>query len=302
MSEIIVGVDGSARAEDAIAFARRLAGVTGAPLTLAGAYPYDELLGQEAGPEYREYLHVETAAMLNRLRRRMPEEEVATKAIADTSPARALHGLAAEEEASLIVVGSTHRGLLGRVLVGTTAERLLHGAPCPVAVVPRDYRTRSAEPIRTVGVGFDGSDESQLALTTAIEVARRLRAELRVIRVFDTAVLGTVAGTGYAAVVGDLEAAAREGLDETIAAVPHDIAAVGVFVSGDPARELATRSEQLDLLVLGSRGYGPRRAVLLGGVSHVVVRKAACPVIVLPRGARPGVGELFAPAQAASAG
>jgi hypothetical protein len=55
------------------------------------------------------------------------------------------------------------------------------------------------------------------------------------------------------------------------------------------------------LLLLGSRGYGPLRAVLLGGVSHVVVREAACPVIVLPRGARYGIDELFAPAAQASA-
>jgi nucleotide-binding universal stress UspA family protein len=67
-------------------------------------------------------------------------------------------------------------------------------------------------------------------------------------------------------------------------------------VAGSPRRELASQTDGMDLLLLGSRGYGPRRAVLLGGVSHVVVREAACPVIVLPRGARPGLSELFAPA------
>jgi nucleotide-binding universal stress UspA family protein len=53
---------------------------------------------------------------------------------------------------------------------------------------------------------------------------------------------------------------------------------------GDPAAVLAEASaDRLDLLVLGSRDYGPVRSVLLGGVGHAVLRAAACPVIVVPR-------------------
>ena len=54
---------------------------------------------------------------------------------------------------------------------------------------------------------------------------------------------------------------------------------------GDPADFLIAASERLDLLICGSRGYGPTRAVLLGGVSRRVSSEAHCPVIVLPRGA-----------------
>ena len=54
---------------------------------------------------------------------------------------------------------------------------------------------------------------------------------------------------------------------------------------GDPADFLIAASEFLDLLVCGSRGYGPTRAVLLGGVSRRVTSEAQCPVIVLARGA-----------------
>ena len=65
---------------------------------------------------------------------------------------------------------------------------------------------------------------------------------------------------------------------------------------GHPANDLVSQSEDADLLVLGSRGYGPRRAVLLGGVSGRVVRRAACPVVVVPRDAETPLEDLFQPA------
>jgi nucleotide-binding universal stress UspA family protein len=61
---------------------------------------------------------------------------------------------------------------------------------------------------------------------------------------------------------------------------------------GDPADFLIAASENVDLLICGSRGYGPTRAVLLGGVSRRVTREARCPVIVLPRGAETGLEAL----------
>ena len=59
--------------------------------------------------------------------------------------------------------------------------------------------------------------------------------------------------------------------------------AEGRLLDGDPTDALIGESETLDLLVAGSRGYGPVRAVLLGGVSRALVRDAACPVVVSPR-------------------
>ena len=67
--------------------------------------------------------------------------------------------------------------------------------------------------------------------------------------------------------------------------VPADIEVDTVLLEGDPATELAAQGETLDLLVVGSRGYGPIRRVLLGGVASSVVRLAPCPVMVIPRSA-----------------
>ena len=70
----------------------------------------------------------------------------------------------------------------------------------------------------------------------------------------------------------------------------------GTLHSGRPADVLIALSETVDLMVIGSRGYGPLKAVLLGGVSGQVIRSAACPVVVVPRRATSAVGSVFAAA------
>ena len=233
----------------------------------------------------------------------MDAGDVPRDPIADTSAAHALHTLADEHGASLVVVGSTHRGRLGRVMPGSTGERLLHGSPCPVAIVPQGYAAED-RPLRKIGVGYDGSGESEAALSTATELARRVGATVRVIRVFDATEIGTPAlmtGPAWVAIRTDVERMQREQLVRRVAEQPSDVAVEPVFCLGSPNRELATQSETVDLMIMGSRGYGPLHAVLLGGVTHAVVRKAACPVIVLPRGARNGLGTLLAPAAEATA-
>jgi nucleotide-binding universal stress UspA family protein len=297
MSEILVGVDGTAGAEDALAFAERLAGATGATLRLATAFPYDDMPSRMSNEAFREALRADAMALLDGVGEAGMEKE----AVADMSPPHALHRLADEYDVGLVVVGSTHRGPIGRVLPGSTAERLLHGATCPVAIVPRGYRAGRESEIRTIGVGYDASDESRAALAAACDLARRFSAALRVIRIFDSTEVGTpglAVGPAFAEVYKEVEERQRADLDQCVAGLPDDIGAEGVFLDGAPHHELAEQSHSLDLLLVGSRGYGPLRAVLLGGVSHGLVRSAACPVIVLPRGARKDLHELAAAAAA----
>jgi nucleotide-binding universal stress UspA family protein len=302
-AKILVGVEESDRSQDAVSFASRLARATGAELVLANAYPYDSIPSRAAGPSMKEYLRQDAQAMLDRrgaLTVGVPH--VRTCTIASVSPARALHELAEHDEAAVLVIGSSHRGGLGRVFAGATAERLIHGSPCPVAVVPTAYRTAEETPITTVGIAYDGSDESKSALVAAIAAARAFGASLKVIRVFEPATVATpllVAGPDYVASQSDLQERARQGLDAAVAEIPDDVPAEGVLVAGDPVRELSVLSESVELMFAGSRGYGPLRAVLAGSVSGRLLRKAACPVIVVPRGvARPLEG-LF---EAASVG
>jgi nucleotide-binding universal stress UspA family protein len=85
-------------------------------------------------------------------------------------------------------------------------------------------------------------------------------------------------------------------LIERVAGLSARLDSEGTVHSGRPANVLIALSETVDLLVIGSRGYGPVKAVLLGGVSGQVIRSAACPVIVVPRQATSAVGSVFAAA------
>jgi nucleotide-binding universal stress UspA family protein len=105
---------------------------------------------------------------------------------------------------------------------------------------------------------------------------------------------------GWESMRDDREAVQRKELDAAVASLPTDVAIESLFSMGTAGIELVNESESVDLMVVGSRGYGPRAAVMLGSVSHALIRKAACPVVVLPRGAR-GIDSLFGPVAEAAA-
>ena len=210
--------------------------------------------------------------------------------------APALHELAHSEHAALVIVGSTHTGRVGRVLPGSTGERLLHGSPCSVAVVPKDYREHARDPIRRIGVAFNDSEEANAAVAAAATLAQALGAELEVISVVSPDTYSTPAAMSAASSASlrvDVERHVQERLDELVAGLPEGVNAHGVLGDGGPADALIERSQELDLLITGSRGYGPLRSVLVGGVAGRLVREAHCPVIVVPRGIESPLQSLF---------
>ena len=301
MSKIIVGVDESPGSADAIALASSLAGMTGATLMLVNVFPYDTYPSRAVNRDFEDYLRQDSNELLERIRSAHGDETAEIKAVANPSSAHGLHDLAEEIDAGLIVVGSTHTGRAGRVAPGSTAERLLHGSPCPVAVAPKAYASETVREPGIVGVGYDGSATAQHALETAHRIAARTGARLRVIRAFrglayDVPPQKGVPMGGISLSYNDqLRDKASEHLEETVAKLEGEPRGEPFFAVGDPAKILVEVSEDLDLLVLGSRGYGPLHSVLVGGVAGRVVRDAACPVLVLPRKAgHVEEGSLFA--------
>ena len=288
MSKIIVAVDASEGSSDAIALASTLAGITGSTLTFVNVFPYDLRPSRALNREFEEYLRQDSCELLERLRSAHGDEAVELKAIPNPSPSHGLHELAEQEGADLIVVGSTHTGRAGRVLPGSTAERLLHGSPCPVAVAPKGYRERSDTQPAIIGCGYDGSASAQRALAAARRVATATGAQLQVIRAFEPLAYDVPPGKapfgGMVSYNDALLARATEELDAAVARIETDGAEPHITM-GDAVRVLTDASEELDLLLVGSRGYGPMHAVLVGGVAGRMVTEAACPVIVFPRSA-----------------
>ncbi|MDX6581154.1 MAG: hypothetical protein QOI10_338 [Solirubrobacterales bacterium] len=241
---ILVGYDGRPTGRDALALARGLAAIEGSSLVLCVALELDPLATpahayERAMAEAEERLSVEA-------REQLGETPFRIRMVGGVAPPRALHEVAEEVGADVIVLGSTHRGGLGRVLPGSVGERLLHGAPCAVLIAPSGFAGRERLEIDRIGVGYDGKAEAGHARTTAAALAEELGASVETITV-----------------TGD------QGAD------PAD--------PGEAATELVERSRELDLLVVGSRGYGPVRHALLGSVTSKLMQAAACPVLVVPR-------------------
>jgi nucleotide-binding universal stress UspA family protein len=304
MSEILVGFDDTARADDALAFATRVARTTGASLRLVAVYPYDDLGTEAADAGLRDYLQEDADAALAAAAASVDGVDIAaTEAIADVSPSRALHAAAERCGAALVVVGSTHRGRIGRVLPGSTGERLLHGSSSAVAIVPRGHAKDPGQ-IATVGAGYDGSDEAAVALEAACRIARLFAAALCVFGVFDASCVGQPAlmtGPAWSTMRDEHDAAQREQLEQAVAALPDAIDAQPRFLDGRRGEELARQSGAVDVMVVGSRGRGPLSAVLHGGATHTLLAHAACPVIVVPRNALGRITALFAPTMSGTA-
>jgi nucleotide-binding universal stress UspA family protein len=202
------------------------------------------------------------------------------------SPARELTRVAEESGVGLLVVGSTHEGKLGRVLPGSVAERLLNGAPCAVAVAPPGFAKRNEFREGLIGVGYTGTEESKLALAWAESLARQLGSRLRLIAAIPPLTTGWLPADLSE---GDYRSRIRADLEETLSAASlgaPDLSTQCEVIEGDPADALGEQGRELDFLVVGSRGYGPLRRVLLGGVSGQVIQDAPCPVVVVPRGAK----------------
>ena len=285
---IIVGSDGSEHARDALALGRALAETLDTRLIVVIAYTPEQWLWAPGTAEpmdsSEQQLQVSQAeAALSGLAR------VEVRTVASPSAAGALHSEAERERAQIIVVGSTHRGTIGRVLLGTVTTEVLDAASCAVAVAPAGLK--STQPIRfsTLGVGFDDTPPAHDALNVARLLAVRAGAELRLIW---AAHLATRAlGPAFTSFLQpnyfqEIRAEVEDRLERAAAPIREEVHVASRIVGGQTVKALVKQSAHLDLLVLGSRGYGPLDRVLLGSISRRVMNDARCPVLVVPRGTR----------------
>ena len=211
--------------------------------------------------------------------------EVRTRVVRASTPmgvARALQRVIEAEHAGLAVVGSTTRGVVGRVAPGTTAQRMINGCDCPVVVVP--HGDNPSPRLSVIGVGFVPTPEGRRALSAAAAIAQMAGADLRVLTVVKRGVSADASAGPTRDTVERSRAHVEATLTDAIAGLAHDVKADGEVMVDDPADALLSVSPNVDLLVMGSRGYGPGLAVLLGGVSRRVTMAARCPVLVMPRG------------------
>ena len=273
---VLVGVDGTSAGRDAIAVGTMLRDPHGrltlAHVVLAQGAIYRNFRSTTAG----EQSHV----LLERERQAAGVSAELTGMFAP-SVAGGLHQLVEDCEADLLVVGSCARGSVERLLRGDDTQGALRGAACAVAVAPRGCAERPKR-IDSIGVAYNNTSESERAVSAARTLAARHGAALRAMTVVRPPGLSAIAGSRWAMTLDALEEAALDRLRSL-----GDVA--GRVTVGPPELELAVFGDELDLLVIGSRGHGPLRRLLLGSTTAHLARSARCPVLVLPQGCRPRV-------------
>jgi nucleotide-binding universal stress UspA family protein len=281
---IVVGV--ALRDDDSapLALGRELAAFLGAPLALVNVFPYEPVPPMPSA-EYEATLREAALEGLERTAEPLRADlEVTVHAVPRYSAVRGLHDAAIDLDAALLVVGSSHRGRLGRVMPGGVGERLLHGAPCAVALAPRGFDDGGRR-IARVGVAFIDTPEGREALSAGTLLATLGDASLSTFTVLEPPRFGPGAATpGWIPPAPyDAGPRLREAGAQVRSLLPERLDAETKAQEGFAAELLADASEHVDLLICGSRGYGPLRTVLLGGVSGRLAHSAACPLIVLPR-------------------
>jgi len=278
LKTIIVGIDGQTGGSDALALATAVADER-ARILLVNVFPYEARPSRGSLAGYEEILRADSEALLKEAAN--GRTDVECKAVAGLAPARTLQQLAEDEHADLIVMGSSHHGPVGRLLAGDTARATLHGAPCPVAIAPHDYDQPRTSTL-TVGVGIDGTPAAKVALTWADQLAGDLGGSLHLracsfVSVFDSRIYTS----GIETLEEDHRAALQHELDQQGAQVR--VSHTAEVTLGHPHRQLTALSESVDLLVIGSRGWGPAKRVFAGSTGDYLSHHSHCPLLVVPR-------------------
>jgi nucleotide-binding universal stress UspA family protein len=267
---VVVGVDPSDCAHDAVAWAADLAAAWGAPLHLVHVVPQEPPV-------------TETLPWLGRLL------GAAERGVSDPPRAYLLWGNVVDvladhaAGARLLVLGSYGVGASSGMLAGSTGLALVGRAGCPVVVVrglsPQVPPTRSGP----VVVGADDSPAGRAALALAADLAVSLGAPLIAVRTWSQVVAGPQGATRRPEDPARLaaEAVAHLGAELDSLAVSYpDLSVQREVVEDTPVSALLDRSDGARLLVVGHRGCDIGSGMLSGSTSRALVGFARCPVVV----------------------
>ena len=285
---IVVGVDGSPEACAALGWALREGARRGKPVTAVTAWAQPVLPDTPAAvavldsPEtWQRAAHETARASVEDALADLPE---GVQVQVDVVTPRGGAGpvlVEVSEDADLLVVGDRGRGGLSRVLLGSTTDYVLHSARPPVVVV---RAAAQLEPTRVV-VGVECDASSRQTLRYAADEARLRGLPLVVVHAWLlTTVPQPERSDGYVPPLSEWHESAQRQLQTFVREALGDSPDLPVQLEtphGPPARELLELARPDDLLVLGSRGFGGFRGLLLGSVSRECTEHAPCPVLVV---------------------
>jgi nucleotide-binding universal stress UspA family protein len=278
---VVLGLPRDERDHATLRLAVSLARTWGEDLVVGAVVPRPWLPGPaKVDAEYQAYVAEYAEGALDRARARVPAD---VRASYESAPARStssgLIDLAERHGASVLVIGSSAAGPLGRVSLGGVADRVLHSSPVPVARVTAAY-----------GATPDADD----LVIAAAGLAARARVAFRVASFAVhpgpvlTAGVGTRVEEGVAQEWGREVGRAQDVVLTAVAALPDPPADRDAVIGhgGDWREALEDIGwRDSDLLIVGSSGAGQVARVFLGSRASKIVRNSPAPVVVLPRAA-----------------
>ncbi|WP_067537094.1 universal stress protein [Nocardia crassostreae] len=289
-SAVVVGVDGSAGSERALHWAadyaaardRELCIVHGLELAAAGSVfgPYEVII-----PQVVDSLRAHGRALLAHARAEAlhsrPDLRVSTSMTSDTGTELLIERSA---EAYAVVRGATGTigttAHLGSTLLAVTS----HAQGAVIVVRPEDKNGTVIRDSGPVVVGIDGSPISEVAIAAAFAEAAERRTGLVAVHAWSDWDTGRFAGRGTTVTLNGLEGVEEAVLAERLAGWQEKYPEVHItrrVFMDDPAAALLDWSKTAQLVVVGNRGRGGFKGLLLGSTAHTLVQHAHCPIMVV---------------------
>jgi nucleotide-binding universal stress UspA family protein len=272
---ILVPLDGSDLAEQALPYAQKL------------AEPGCQLILLEVGQDEDDLGVLERHA-----------DSCASLETAVGDPAEQILRVAKDLNVGLIVMTTHGRGALGRWAFGSVADAVTRTSPVPVFVVrPQAGDSTIAPDIRRVVVPLDGSPLAEEGLLTATSLAQRLHVPVHLVTAIDVTkllpieMMPTVAFDAalYVETVAQLEADATAWLTQAAGQLQHEgVAATWAILHGSPFRAITDTVKPGDVVVMTSHGRSGAKRWLLGSVAEKLIREGPVPVVLVPPAGRHG--------------
>ncbi|MDO5698518.1 MAG: universal stress protein [Dermatophilus congolensis] len=281
---VVVGFDGSPVASHALDWAANYSAKRSlvvsimtavqlpAPAVGDGSWfdPASDILDEAAGRELK--------AGLEQLKGSHPDLTVEGFTVTD-SPARVL--IEASETAEVVVVGSRGRGEIAGLMLGSVSNAVAAHARGPVVVVPKTVPALTEGPIV---VGVDAGDDGKVAFRFAMARAAEVGAPVTVVHAWGAMRSWTQSDAAHAELAAAVEKASYELLDHVVDEVSAefpDVVVTKVSRHGSPSGTLVELSRNARLVVVGSRGRGGFKGLLLGSTSRGVLHGSQAPVAII---------------------
>lgn len=285
----LVGYSADRGGQEALALGRLLAKSEGVGLTVANIVPQGWGLPSmgRVDAEYVAYVEQLAGKTLAKAKAALGGT-IATQLVIEhaRTPAEGLLAVAGRTQARGIVVGSTRDGSIYRYTVAGVANSLLHHAPVPVALAPKNFRGAAGGRIARVTCAHAGLDDTPEALTEAVALTQRLKVPLRLASfvVRDKQMYPTGAGYDIEHAVANQWRSQAEAAHAAVrASLPADLAVESATGDGDSWRaSLTSIPWQDEVLVIGSSRRGMLARVFLGSASTAIIQHAPVPVIAVP--------------------